>query len=67
MDLAYLNDKIRDIGISKTVIAEKMGISRQTLHIKLEGQRDFKSTEVNMLCDVLRLTDEEKEHIFFAN
>ena len=66
MNLDYLNDKITLSRIPITAIAEEIGLSRQSLYLKMKGERDFKASEINKLCDFLRLTDEEKMHIFFA-
>jgi predicted transcriptional regulator len=67
MDLILLNSKIDEIKIPITTIAEKMGISRQTFYLKMSGQREFKPSEIEKICDILRLTDDEKSSIFFAD
>lgn len=67
MNLKYLNDKIEEIKIPVTTIAERMGISRQSLYLKMRGEREFKTSEVSKLCEILRLTDEEKTLVFFAD
>jgi predicted transcriptional regulator len=67
MDLKYLCNKIGEIKIPVKTIAEKMGISRQTLYLKLNGKREFKTSEISNICDILRLTNEEKKHIFFTD
>lgn len=67
MNLKYLNDRISLSHIPITTIAEEMGISRQTLYLKMKGERDFKTSEVYRLCAILRLTNEEKRLIFFAD
>jgi predicted transcriptional regulator len=67
MDLKYLCSKVDEIKIPITTIAEKMGISRQTLYLKMNGKREFKTSEITNLCDILRLTNEEKERIFFTD
>ena len=67
MNLDYLKSKINEINIPITAIAEKMGISRQSLYLKLDGQRDFRASEMEKMCEILRLTNEEKSCIFFAN
>lgn len=67
MDLILLNSKIDEIKIPITAIAEKMGISRQTFYLKMNGQREFKDSEIEKICDILRLTDEEKSSIFSAD
>lgn len=67
MNLEYLNNRIDEIKIPITTIAERMGISRQSLYLKIKGEREFKVSEVTKLCDILRLTDEEKNSVFFAD
>lgn len=67
MDLNYLNGRIALSKISITAIAERMKISRQSLYLKMKGKREFKTSEVTKLCEILRLTDEEKTLVFFAD
>lgn len=64
MNLEYLNGKIALSRIPITAIAEEMGLSRQSLYLKMKGERDFKTSEVEKLCEVLRLTDDERLLIF---
>lgn len=65
MNLELLNEKIQEISIPKTIIAERIGISTQSLYLKLTGKRDFKMSEAKKLGEVLRLTNAEKSSIFF--
>ena len=67
MNLEYLNGKISLSRIPITAIAEEMGLSRQSLYLKMKGERDFKTSEVEKLCEVLRLTEDERMLIFFAD
>ena len=67
MNLEYLNDRIAVSRIPITAIAEGLGLSRQSLYLEMKGERDFKTSEVSKLCEILRLTDEEKMLIFFAD
>lgn len=67
MNLTYLNDRIALSRIPITALAEKMEISRQSLYLKMRGEREFKSSEVEKICEILRLTDEEKTLVFFAD
>lgn len=66
MNLTYLNDRISLSGITITALADKMGISRQSMYLKMSGERDFKTSEVEKLCEILRLTAEERALVFFA-
>lgn len=67
MNLERLNEKIKEIKIPLTTIAEKIGISRQSLYLKMNGSREFWASEVEKLCDILRLTSDEKALIFFTD
>jgi len=67
MNLKYLNGRIAMSKIPITAIAEKMAISRQSLYLKMKGEREFKSSEVTKLCEILRLTEEERSLVFFAD
>lgn len=67
MNLECLCAKIEEIKIPITTIAEKMGISRQSLYLKMNGKRDFTTSQMDKLCDILRLTTDEKELIFFTD
>lgn len=67
MNLDYLNDRITLSRIPIAAIAEQMELSRQSLYLKMKGKREFKSSEVTKLCEILRLTDEEKMLVFFAD
>lgn len=67
MNLKYLNDRIAISRIPIVALAELVGISRQSLYLKMKGEREFKTSEVTKLCEVLRLTDEERNLVFFAD
>lgn len=61
-----LAESIRQSGKSNKFLAEKMGISTTGFYMKRRGERPFKSTEINILCDELTLTKSELVKIFFA-
>ena len=63
---ALLNEKIRDSGLKLNFIADKLGIVWMTLRRKIDGENDFKQSEIAQLQDLLRLSDEEVGIIFFA-
>jgi predicted transcriptional regulator len=67
LNLEYLNNRIELSRIPITAIAEGLGISRQSVYNKMKGERDFTTNEVTKLCELLRLTDQEKRIIFFGN
>lgn len=67
MNHALLRDTIQDRGIKMSVLADKIGISRQSLHMKLNGERSFDQEEIMAIKINLRLSDEEFMSIFFCD
>lgn len=62
-----LRDAIKRSGLKLEFIAEKLGITRFSLSKKIENVTEFKTSEVQKMCDVLQITDpQDKEAIFFA-
>lgn len=62
-----LRDAIKKSGLKLEFIAEKLGITRFSLFKKIENVTEFKTSEVQKMCDVLQITDpQDKEAIFFA-
>lgn len=62
-----LEEKIRGCGMKKSWIAKKMGLSQTGLWKKMRGEREFKISEVQTLCDLLGInTIEEVSKIFFT-
>lgn len=64
--LDLLNSKIKRSGMTIVSIAEKTGVSRETLYNKLSGNVDFKASEILGISDALKLTAKERDEIFFA-
>lgn len=62
-----LKRAIDERGIKLTVLADKMGISRQSLHSKIKGERLFDQGEMMSLKTCLNLSDREFMSIFFGN
>jgi hypothetical protein len=62
-----LKNKIKESGLRLGFIVEKLGTSYAWFKKKLEGKKDFNAAEIQMLCEILNITDlEEKDRIFFA-
>lgn len=60
-----LREVIKDSGIKMSALAEKIGISRQSLSMKLSGERSFDQGEIMALKSVLHLSDAQFMQIFF--
>ena len=59
--------KIKESGLKLGFIVEKLNTSYAWFNKKLENEKDFNAAEIQMLCEILGITDlAEKERIFFA-
>ena len=60
-----LKEAIKSSGMTKTFIADRMGVSRPRLYKILEGD-ECTVSEMLSLSNVLRLSNKQREQIFFA-
>lgn len=60
-----LKSKIKKSGYKISFIAEKMGISRQALSNKINGNNNFVTSEMFTMGELLKLSDAELREIFF--
>ena len=62
-----LNQYIVNSGIKKGKIASALGVSYNALWQKTNNKRDFKASEIQILCEMLGIDSlQVKEEIFFA-
>lgn len=67
MNREALEQLINDKGIKKNFISKSLDITDQALYNKLNGKSDFTRGEVEILCDVLDITNpEDVMSIFFT-
>jgi transcriptional regulator with XRE-family HTH domain len=67
VNVALLKQEIDDLGITYISLAEKCGVSRQTISNWLEKPDLISATHAKKLADALRITDSKKLlAIFFA-
>ena len=62
-----LDSKIDNSGFRVSHIIENLGLSRNGFDKKRKGKIPFKKPEIYVLCDLLHLTEDEKQSIFFAD
>ena len=67
MNVERVKEAINDSGMTMKAIAEKSGIDRFKLYNRLKGIGEFTVPEVVGLQKALRLTDEERDKIFFVD
>lgn len=61
-----LRSCIDNSGLKLYYIAEQLGINRFTLRKKIDGETEFKASEVAILSELLNLTGEQTNEIFFG-
>lgn len=62
-----LRSIIKESGIKYVCIAEKLGISRYALSLKIDNKNEFKAGEIKKLCELLGIDSaEQMESIFFT-
>jgi hypothetical protein len=61
-----LREKIDQSGYKLQFIAEKIGITYQGLLNKINNRSEFRASEIQVLYDLLSLTEDERVSIFFA-
>ena len=62
-----LEQKIEDSGYKLGFIVSNIGISRQAFSKKMKGKTAFRFSEIYVLRDLLKLSTEEEQAIFFAD
>lgn len=62
-----LKDKIKESGMTIKAVSEKSGILRETLYNRFNVNADFKASEIDSLTRILKLSEKERNDIFFAN
>lgn len=66
-DSAMLKRTIRDSGLKMTYIADKLGISLNTLSRKTNRKTEFTGREIQTISAMLNLTPAQRDQIFFSN
>lgn len=61
-----LKEKIEQSGYKIKHVATQIGISYYGFLKKINNDTEFKVSEIQTLCDLLHLSNEEREKIFFA-
>jgi hypothetical protein len=64
---SLLRKKIDESGYKLRFIASKLGITYQGFLKKINNETEFKASEMQILRELLNLTDAEFEQIFFTN
>ena len=65
-DTVLLKEKINESGKRLNFLAEKCGLSRQSLSYKINGQREFTADEIKILSHEIGISNEIRDHIFLS-
>ncbi len=65
MNYPELRASIARAGVSNRKISEFLGISEQALYNKMQGETEFKGSEIKGLANILCLSMEDVNNIFF--
>lgn len=63
-----LLNSIRESGLKRSTILKMTNIKAySTLRAKIENKSEFTASEIIKLCEILHLTNDQREAIFFTN
>ncbi len=65
-DSNALRAAIVGAGLKIPQLAELLDVSVQTFYNKINGKSEFFASEIDLLCDVLHLSVEQRMAIFFC-
>lgn len=61
-----LRGSMSEHGYNLSTLAKAMGLSRPTMRSKIEGNKDFKVSEIKTLCALLEIKPADVLDYFFA-
>lgn len=65
MNVAELRASIARAGVTNRKIAAELGLSEQALYNKMQGESEFKSSEIKKMANLLSLSMQDVNLIFF--
>ena len=65
-DSRLLREYFSASGLKYGAVAEKLGLSRQSLQRKIENKSEFRASEIQALVQILQIDQTERDRIFFA-
>lgn len=61
-----LEQAIKDSGLKKGFIADKIGLSRTGFNNCIKNEAEFKQSQIAALCRLLGIKKDKRDAIFFA-
>lgn len=65
-DTKALREKMDESGYKLRYIAKRLGITYQGFLKKINNETEFKASEIQILFDLLHMTEAERNAIFFT-
>lgn len=65
MNIEKFKGYLKSKKISIPVMASNIGLTKQSMYLKLAGERDFRASELGMIAEYIPMTTEEILDIFF--
>lgn len=63
---SLLEEYINKSGLKKGHVAKVLGLSRHGFNLKCNNKAEFKASEIETLCDLLKIGTKDRMAIFFA-
>lgn len=63
---SLLEQYIEKSGYKKAFIADQLGLTAYGFMLKVNNKSEFKASEMQILCQLLKISAKDKEAIFFA-
>ena len=57
---------VKRAGFKNKDIAEAIGITPSGYTLKISNKSDFRQSEIKTICDLIGLTADERDRVFFA-
>lgn len=67
MNSILLDYKAKQAGLSVSDVANALGVDESTYYRKRSGKTEFTRNEIRLLKNLLKLSSEEMDAIFFAD
>ena len=64
VDSALLDEYFDKSGLRIGFVIDKLGITKAAYYLKKKGKRSFTAAEVYVICDLLKIPNEDKDKIF---
>lgn len=59
--------RMGELKMTASEFGKRMGICRTRCHLLVNGERDFKASEIKKACEILGIKSEDIPKYFFAN